>query len=316
MVLEGRPAFWKPALPTPLQRLAASAFTNPWLLLTLTCIFWAGNVVAARLAVDQISPMVVVCGRWAIASAVLLVVARKPFLEDWPRLAPHWPRIALMGAFGYTFYHATYFISAHYTTGVNLSIIQGVSPVLVFIGAWVAWRTSVHAMQALGCALTLLGIALVATHGDLATVRDLEFNVGDLGMFIASMVYAAYTLALRNRPKSSALGFFVALALVAFVASIPLLVWEIVSGNAIWPTPRGWLILIYTAIFPSLLAQVFFIRTVELIGPGRATLFYNLVPVLGALFSVAMLHEDFETYHAIALALVIGGILMAERLRR
>ena len=95
-------------LPTLLRRI----YDNPWLLITLTCIFWAGNVVAARMAIGQISPMLLVSGRWAIASLILIAVARRSFIEDWPALAPHWLRVFLMGCCGFTLFHAVYYVSA------------------------------------------------------------------------------------------------------------------------------------------------------------------------------------------------------------
>ena len=112
------------------------------------------------------------------------------------------------------------------------------------------------------------------------------------------------------------MGFFVALGFVALVTSLPLLGAEWALGELFWPSLKGLVILLYVAIFPTLLAQVFFIRGVELIGPGRATLFYNLTPGIGAIFSTVFLREPFELYHAVALALVIGGVMMAERLGR
>ena len=303
-------------MPRP-QALLRRAYDNPWLLITLTCVLWAGNVVAARLAIGTISPMLLVSGRWAIASVLLVALARRQFLADWPVLAPHWLRIGLMGTCGYTLYHALYYVSARYTTGVNLSIIQGISPVMVLLGAWALWRTRVLPVQALGCALSLLGISLVATHGNLGALRNFDFRIGDIGIVVASVLYAGYSLSLRNRPKASALGFFVTMALAALLSSLPLVAIEAASGHLQWPTtPTGWGALIYAAIFPSLLAQVFFIRGVELIGPGRATLFYKLTPVLGALFSAVLLGEAFEAYHAIALFLVIGGVTIAEWFRR
>jgi drug/metabolite transporter (DMT)-like permease len=107
--------------------------------------------------------------------------------------------------------------------------------------------------------------------------------------------------------------FFTAMAVVAFVTSLPLLLAEIAAGAVRWPTPRGWAVLLYVGLFPSLLAQIFFMRGVELIGPGRAGLFVNLVPVFGALLAVAILGEPFALYHAAGLVLVLGGIALAER---
>ena len=298
------------------QTLVRRIYGNPWLLIALTCVFWAGNIIAARVAIGEISPMLLVSGRWAIASVILLCVARRPFLEDWPALAPHWLRVFLMGSCGFTLFHAVYYVSAYFTTGVNLSIIQGVSPVFVLMGAWVMWRTRVTTVQVAGCALTIAGVVIVATHGDVFALQDLNFRIGDLGVLIASMIYSGYALSLRNRPKSSALGFFVAMAFSGLLSSLPLVALEGLSGRILWPTQTGWMVLLYTAIFPSLLAQLFFIRAVEMIGPGRASLFYNMTPVLGAILAALMLHEPFEVHHAVALAFVIGGVTIAERLGR
>ena len=299
-----------------LQTILRRTYDNPWLLITLTCIFWAGNVVAARVAIGEISPMVLVSGRWCIASVILIAFARRPFLQDWPALAPHWPRVFLMGCCGFTLFHAVYYVSAHFTTGVNLSIIQGVSPIFVLIGAWVMWRTPVRGVQIAGCALTLAGVIIVATHGDVFSLKDFDFRIGDLGVVCSAMIYSGYALSLRNRPKTSSLGFFVAMAFAGLLSSFPLVLLEAMTGRLVWPTQIGWMLLFYTALFPSLLAQLFFIRAVELIGPGRATLFYNMTPVLGAIFAAVMLHEPFELHHAVALAFVIGGVTIAERLGR
>ncbi|MCC7346493.1 MAG: DMT family transporter, partial [Variibacter sp.] len=75
----------------------------------------------------------------------------------------------------------------------------------------------------------------------------------------------------------------------------------------------GWAALVFVGLFPSLIAQRAYMRGVELIGPGRAGLFVNLVPVFGSFLSVAVLGEAFGAHHALGLALVLGGILLAER---
>ncbi len=294
--------------------LLRRCFANPSLLLTLTCLFWAGNIVAARTAIDNISPMMLVTGRWAITCLILLLSARRAFVADLPVLKAHWIRVMGMAIAGYTIFHSLYYMSAHYTQGVNLSILQGVTPVYVFFGAWLMWRTPVRLWQAIGCLLTILGVLLVGAQGDLGSLQALRFNLGDAGILVASVFYAIYSLSLRNRPKASSFGFFFGLAIAAVVTSAPLLVWEMAAGVTFWPTPRGWLVLAYVALFPTLLAQVFFIRSVELVGPGRATLFYNMTPALGAILATLFLHETFALYHVVALALVLGGVTLAERL--
>jgi drug/metabolite transporter (DMT)-like permease len=158
----------------------------------------------------------------------------------------------------------------------------------------------------------MVGVAAIASQGDIARLMALAFNGGDLIMVLASVLYAGYTVGLRARPQVSGLGFFTAMAAVAFVTSITLLGLEIANGAFIQPTLKGLALLLYVAIFPSLLAQIFYMRGVELIGPGRAGVFVNLVPVFGALLAVILLGESFAAYHVVALLLVAIGIGIAE----
>ena len=301
-------------MPKALSRLGARAYANPWLLLSITCLSWAGNVVAARLAIGEISPMTLVAGRWTLCCAVLAAFARRDFFRDLPMLRSHWRKLALMGFFGFTAFNVLYYVSAHFTSGLHIAILQGVAPVAVFVGAWALWRTPVAPWQALGCVLTLLGAALVGARGDLTQLLRERLDIGDIGLIVASVFYGCYALALRSRPVVSPFGFFAALAIAALATSLPLLAVEVALGDTFRPTWTGLAILLYVTVFPTFVAQMFFIRGVELIGPGRATLFYNLTPAIGAVASTSLLGERFEPYHAVALALVVGGVLMAEKL--
>ncbi len=103
------------------------------------------------------------------------------------------------------------------------------------------------------------------------------------------------------------------MAVAAFVTSVPLMIWEVASGGFIWPTAAGLATLVYVALGPAFVSQIFFMRGVELIGPGRAGVFVNLVPVFGAIMAVVLLGEPFAAYHVVALMLVVGGIAIAQR---
>jgi drug/metabolite transporter (DMT)-like permease len=302
------------ALPV-VGRPIAWLFGQAYLLLAFTTLFWGGNAVASRLAVGEISPMALTCLRWTIVIVISVAITRRELVAEWPILRSSWRMILAMGAFGFTGFNALFYLGAHYTTAVNLTIIQGAIPVLVLCGALLVFGTRITILQVLGMIVTLSGVALVATRGDITTLLGLAFNPGDLLMLLACVLYAGYTLALRNRPKISGLVFFAALACVAFVTSLPLMLYEIWAGTILWPTMTGLMILLYVALFPSLIAQLFFMRGVELIGPGRAGLFVNLVPIFGAILAVSILAEPFRLYHGAALLLVLGGIWLAERRR-
>lgn len=285
---------------------------SAWVMLLLTALFWAGNVVASRNAVGELSPMVLVTIRWGTVTLVMLTFAWKPLIQEWPMIRKHWLPIALMGVFGFTAYQALYFTAAQYTSGMHLAILQGVAPVFIFAGARIFYGTPIGLVRGIGLICTLLGVMTVATRGEPHHLLAMDLNIGDIAMLFAAIFYAGYTVALRSRPAISAFAFFTALSIFATIASLPLLVWEMADHAAQWPTMRGWVVIGYIVIFPSLLAQIFFIRGVAAIGPGRASLFYNLVPTLGAIMAVTLLGEPFALYHGVGLALSLGGVALAE----
>src|SRR6202020_2716493 len=122
-------------------------------------------------------------------------------------------------------------------------------------------------LQALGAAVTMAGVVVIAAQGDPAKLKALAFNSGDVMMVVAAVLYAGYTIGLRQRPNVSQVSMLAAMALAAFVTSIPLMIWEMMSGGFIWPTTVGLLALAFAALGPSFLAQLTFMRGVELIGP-------------------------------------------------
>ena len=219
-----------------------------------------------------------------------------------------------MGALGFTAFNALFYTAAHRTSALNLSILQGAIPAFVLIGARLAFGVRIGGWQAFGTFVTMVGVVAIASQGDLAKLLALAFNQGDMLILLACVFYAGYTVGLRDRPRISGLGFFAAMAAVAFVTSIPLLALEIASGGFIAPTLKGLAVLLYAALLPSLIAQIFYMRGVELIGPGRAGVFVNLVPVFGALLAVVLLGEALALYHIVALTLVVVGIGIAQRL--
>lgn len=295
------------------KRVWQGLMRQAYLLLALTALFWGGNAVAGRLAVGQISPMALTCLRWVIVVSILLPLLGRQLFSEWGKLRPRLRSILLMGALGFTAFNGLFYAAAYHTSAVNLTIFQGAIPVLVLLGSILFFRTGVRGLQVVGMVVTMVGVGVVAVKGDIAILRTMALNIGDVWMLIACVLYAGYTLGLRNRPKVPAFVFFAALATVAFFTSVPLLAVEIATDHVQWPTPRGVLVLLYVGLFPSLIAQIFFMRGVELIGPARAGLFVNLVPVFGALLAVMVLGEPFAIYHAIGLALVLGGIWLAER---
>ena len=274
---------------------------------------WGANTVFAKLAVGEVSPMMLTAWRWLGVVILAWILAYRGIRSEWATLRANIWYLFAMGALGFTAFNGLFYMAAHDTTALNMGIIQGTIPVFVVLGAFLVFRERVGVVQSLGVLITLVGVALVATEGQLGRVLEMVFNRGDLMIMTACFLYAGYTIWLRNKPNVSALTWFAMLATAALIASIPAAVIEWQLGIGMYPTPKAWGVLVLIIIFPSFVAQVFFIRGVEILGPGRAGIFVNLVPILASLAAVLVLGEVFMWYHAVALLLVLGGIALAEK---
>lgn len=290
---------------------------QPYLILVLTVAFWGGNVVAGKAAVGHIDPYVLTVLRWTGALLVILPFAVKPLKTDWPALRRNWWLFLFFGAFGFATFNTLVYVAAHYTSGVNNALLQVAVNIFVMLLNFILFRTRVRALQLAGVAISIAGVATVATHGDLTRILALDINFGDFLVIIACLVYAIYSVTLRYRPATHWLSFLFATMLAAMGAA---LVFQATLGGGLDAfvralpqiTPLGWLIAAYTVVFPSLISQMFYVRGVELIGPNRASLFINLIPFFGALGSILILGERLEAFHVAAGALIIIGIVLAE----
>ena len=290
----------------------AVAWNSPILLLGLTALIWAGHSIVGRLATGQIGPMTLTAGRWSLAFAPILAVAWRDLREDGPKLLERWPYVAAMGAIGYTGFNAIFYVAAHSTSAINISIIQGIVPAIVLVGAYAWLKAPVGPRQALGALATILGVAVIACQGEPSKLLGLAFNHGDLLMVAATLIYALYTLGLAKKPDVKPFSLLAGFAFAALVTSLPLVAWEIATGGFVTPTATGYFALAYAAIGPAFVSQALFMRGVELIGPGRAGVYVNLVPVFGAVLGAVLLGEAFHLYHLAALALVAGGVWLAQ----
>ncbi len=282
-------------------------------LLTLTAICWAMNAVLGKFAVNEISPMALVSMRWFGVVLLMAVFAHKRVRRDWPVLKTRLVYLLFMGALGFTGFNMLFYISAYFTSAVNIGILQGSIPVFVLIGAVVFLGNRVGLLQMTGVLLTIIGVIIIGAGGNLLALETLQLNPGDLMMLAACLLYAGYTIGLRYRPDVSALSFFTIMACAAFLTSIPFTFIEISLEHFQAPTTKGWIVVVIVTLFPSFIAQLSFMRGVEILGPSRAGVFVNLVPIFASIMAVAFLGEPFEIYHGLALGLVLFGIWMSER---
>ena len=286
--------------------------TNPHFLLTLTSIFWAFNTVAGRAAVGEVSPLLIVSVRWFFVSIILSILCRNQLIETWSILNKKIKWLILMGLFGFTGFNSAYYVAAHDTIAINLGLVQGTMPAFIIIIAWIWLKDKINFTQFLGVLITFIAVLIVVCSGNFNALIELELNSGDIVMIFACTLYAIYAVGLRKKPKISALPLLTFFAYIAFLGSLPGFIYETYSNQLILPGQKGFIILGVIIIFPSFLAQIFFMKGVEKIGPSRSGLYTNLVPVFSSLLAVFFLGEEFRFFHLLSLIMIFIGIYLFE----
>ncbi len=283
-----------------------------YFLLFLTTLFWGGNAVAGKLAVGHVSPMVLTSLRWAVALAILVVIGGKQFWLERREVGRHIPLLLLYGTLGFSTFNIALFSALNHTSAINVAIEQAGIPAVIFLGNFLLFRIRITALQVIGFGLSIVGVAIVASQGSFERLAGLQINRGDAFMLLGIAAYSAYSVLLRYKPTLHWKTMLLVMATGALITSLPFAYVEMQGPNGIWPDTQGWAVTLYTATFPALVSQVLWIKGVEMIGANRAGIFINLVPIIGTLLAIAILGEILQFHHLMAMALVIGGIWIAE----
>ena len=282
-------------------------------LLVLATLAWGSHTIAGKLSVGEVSPMMLIFLRWAIVALLIWSINGPAMISSWPVVSKKLKWVFLMGGCGLSLFNAFFYLAAHFTSAINLGIIQSIMPAMILLGSYLLFGSVVNRFKTIGLVLTFLGCIIIATKGSMGNIILLTFNIGDLLMLLAILFYAGYSLGLKNRPSIPGLIMMGYFSIAALIMSVPLVFVEtLISGFRI-PTENGWYIVLYIALVPSFLSQIFFMRGVDLVGPNSAGLYANLVPIFSALMAILILDETFRFYHLIAMVIIFSGIFLFEK---
>jgi len=286
---------------------------HPYLLLTLCSLFWAGNTVVGRAAVDLVPPATMTFVRWAIAFVVLLPFAWSHVVRDWPAIRRHLVAITLLAMIGSAGYNIVAYLALHYTEAINSLLLQSVCPLFVALWSFALFRDRLTLVQALGIATSMTGAAVIICRGDLGVLTRFAFNAGDLMILVALVFYALYTALVRVRPAMHPLSFLAATIAASTVLMLPPMGYELAAGYVPALGAATLAAFAYVGIFPSVVSYFFLNRGIELIGANRAAPFIHLMPVFGSILAILFLGERPQLFHAAGYALVLTGVALAAR---
>jgi drug/metabolite transporter (DMT)-like permease len=281
-------------------------------LLTAT-ILWAGNAIAGRALVGSVSPITLTAVRWGTAALILLPFGWRIFKPG----SPLWKnkiRFLILGLFGVGSYNVLLYSALQTSSAINVTLIGASMPIWMLLIGAVFYQVKPRVLQMIGAVVSLLGVSVVLTRGDLSTLLSMQMVIGDLLIMLATFLWASYSWML-SRPGSSSehewpwAGFLTAQIVIGLMWTGIFEGFEIASGHAyldlnLW---TGTLIL-FIAIGPSLIAYRCWGQGVNRAGPTVAAFFANFIPLFTALFSAAILGEPPGLFHAVAFALIVAGI--------
>jgi drug/metabolite transporter (DMT)-like permease len=286
---------------------------QPYLLLSITALCWAGNAIVGRLAAGHIPPVTLTFLRWSLAFLIILPFAWNHLKRDWAAIRAKLGTMVALSVTGIGAFNTLQYWSLEHTQALNTLLLQSAGPLVVAIWSLILLGVRLTMAQAAGVVLSLAGVLVILLHGDLTALKSIEFNKGDIIFTVALVIFGFYSVLSLKRPDIHGLSFVGFTFGCGAVCLLPLLVWELFSRPVMQLDTANLLTLLYVALFPSILAYLCFNRGVQLIGANRAAPFFHVVPVFGSIMAIVFLGEHPQPFHIVGFALVLTGVFVASR---
>jgi drug/metabolite transporter (DMT)-like permease len=286
---------------------------QPYLLLSITSLCWAGNAIVGRFAAGHIPPGTLSFLRWFLAFLIVLPFAWKHLVRDWSAIRAKLGIMVVLSVTGIGAFNTMQYWALEHTRALNTLLLQSAGPLFVAVWSLALLGIRLTLAQAIGIALSLSGVLMILLHGDLTTLKNIEFNRGDLIFILALLMFGLYSVLSLKRPEIHGLSFVGFTFGAGAACLVPLFIWELVARPPIEFDAANLLTLFYVAVFPSTVAYLCFNRGVQLIGANRAAPFFHMVPVFGAVMAFAFLGERPQWFDVTGFALVLTGVFVASR---
>jgi len=280
--------------------------------LLISPLFFSTNVVFGRAAVD-LAPFLLAFIRWSVSGAILLLICKPHWPEMRKAVEAHWRTLLLLGFLGMFICGGIVYLALRSTTATNGTLIYTIPPIIIILIERFWRQRPLKWRETGGIALAIFGVATIIAKGSLETLRNLEFNPGDLLFVLAAISWALYSVILKSEIFSD-LGTLPLFALVASFGALvllPLAAYEIAIGEDLPNTSKHWLMIAGIIFLSSLIAFSTFQHGVRVLGASIAGIFMYLLPPFGIGFAWFFLGETIQSFHTYGIILVLSGVILA-----
>jgi len=284
---------------------------HPALLLTLSALFWGGNFVVGRWAHTDIGPLNLTFVRWLVSALILTPFVAAGMWQYRAIIIKNIGLLFVLALTGMVMFHSFTYIALHTTEAINAAFVLASMPMVIPVVSRLMGNERLSPRQALGIAVSFVGVGTIVSRGDMDVLRHLRFAEGDLWVLAAVVAWSVYSVLVKRRPQG--LPPMVLLGTTNWIAVIilfPFYVWELNTLGGFAVTTSTVLVIAYVALFASIAAFVCWNAGVQQMGANKAGLFIHLIPLFASVFSIAFLGESLKSYHFIGIVPILLGIFL------
>jgi drug/metabolite transporter (DMT)-like permease len=285
-----------------------------YLKLLLTAIFWGGTFVAGRLVTRNVGPYSIALQRFVIASTLLLMLTWR-IEGKLPRLKKQQViPVILLGIIGIFFYNVMFFKALKIIEAGRASLIIATCPIFITICSAIFLKEKINIVKGIGIAISVCGATVVISKGNLSGIIEGGLGLGELYIFCCVLSWVTYSIigktVMKNLSPLASVSYSTAIGAIALLVPAFL---EGLSRNITSQSNLDWLCISYLGVFGTVIGFVWYYQGVERIGPTKAGLFINFVPISAILCAFFILREPVTLSLMIGAVLVISGVYLTNR---
>ncbi len=284
----------------------------PYILLALTTLFWSSNFIVAKGFSAEVQPFTLAFLRWSTCLVIILPFVALRLWRLRATIRTHFIYLSGMGVISITLFTSLLYTGIQLSEVNNATILQSMTPVVILIICAFILKEPVKPSQWLGVGVSFLGVLTIVSKASLSAILSLSFSKGDILLLLAMLMWAIYSVMLRWLPKNiDGPSFFGFIVLIGAICLAPCAFIEVKIHGKPDIDVNSSLVILYLAIFPSILSGLFWNKGVKDLGPATCGLFIHLVPIYGFILSFIFLNEHVKLYHLLGLVLVFTGVFFA-----
>jgi len=284
-------------------------------LLVLASLFWSGNFIVGKFAtLFEIPPLTLNVFRWISVWIILIPFTYKEIYKNYTYIKKNWLVISFMGLITISTFNSVVYFALNYTQVINAVLVLAVIPAVTIVLSSLMKIEKTNFFQIFGLILSIIGVGSIISNGDIQKIASLSFNKGDLWMLVCVFTWALYsTLLKKNKFKFSQFALIQLMVSAGVLFLIPQYFYEQSIGLDVNFNKAFFIILFYVVIFPAIAAYYCWQKGIEIIGPNRATMFIQLMPLFSAVMAIIIFKEKFELYHFVGATFIVSGIYLSNK---